>query len=427
MLIICQRIRNRKKYDVIVVGGGASGVAAAIGAKEAGASCLLIERNPFLGGEVTHSNVANYAGFFTRSKKKPEQIVYGVGNEVLQELKHLGFYDSFCLSSVNNAIIPLDVEATKYTLEQVAQRHKIDFLFHCQVVEAHLSEDETTVTAIRCVDDEGYLEFEAKAFVDASGDANLSYLAGVPCRFGDGHGGAQMATMLMRVDHVAPDVKLSPAAIEEVILRAKADGYQNLSKESGIIFRTHKDTLGVVLPSVSVPSLDSQMLTTCELNARMQCQEYIEVFRRYVPGMEHCRLVWTGNRLGLRDTRHPECEYTLTGAEVLNAVKQDTGIACGAWPCEMHTAQNKMADYIFGKDDDYYEIPLSALKVKMVHNLWTAGRTIGADPMAFSSVRVMGIGFASGQAAGVAAALWESSGKSPVAIQKELLRQGAKI
>lgn len=371
--------------------------------------------------------MANYAGFFTRSKNKPEQIVFGVGDEVLRELNRLGYYDGFSLSSVKNAIIPLDVEATKFALEQVVRRHGIEFLFHCRVVEAHLGEDGAAITDIRCVDDEGYLELEAKAFVDASGDANLSYLAGVPCRYGDGHGSAQMATALMRVDHVDPDVKLSPAAIEKVILQAKADGYQNLSKESGIIFRTHEDTLGVVLPSVSVSALDAKTLTACELDVRRQCQEYIEVFRRYVPGMEHCRLVWTGNRLGLRDTRHPECEYMLTGEEVLNAVKQDTGIACGAWPCETHKDRNKMAEYIFGKDDDYYEIPLSALKVKKIRNLWAAGRTIGADPMAFSSIRVMGIGFASGQAAGVAAALWENTGKTPGPIQGELLRQGAKI
>ena len=72
----------RKNYDVIVVGGGAAGLAAAIGAKEAGVSCLLIERNASLGGQVTSANVANYCGFFTRGRKEPRQIVYGVGNEV---------------------------------------------------------------------------------------------------------------------------------------------------------------------------------------------------------------------------------------------------------------------------------------------------------------------------------------------------------
>jgi hypothetical protein len=420
-------LARRKNYDVIVVGGGAAGLAAAIGAKEAGASCLLIERNASLGGQVTSSNVANYCGFFTRGKKEPQQIVHGVGDEVLEELKKMGLYDSYTLSSVKNAIIPLDVEATKVALEQLAMRHGIDFLLHCRVIEAILDEKEETIISVRCVDDNGFCEFEARTFVDASGDANLGYLAGASYRFGDGKGGAQMATKIMRVDHVDPLVKFSPAIIENVILQAKAEGYQNLSKESGIIFRTHPDTVEIVLPSVEVPNLDAKTLTECEVDTRRQCQEYIEVFRKYMPGMENCRLVWTGEKLGLRDTRHLKCEYMLTGDDVLNAVKQEDSIARGAWPCEMHLDKNKMANYIFIKDDDYYEIPLRCLKVKKTKNLWVAGRGIGADPVAFASIRVMGIGFATGQAAGVAAALWKNENGDLDTIRKELLRQNARI
>ena len=277
------------------------------------------------------------------------------------------------------------------------------------------------------MDDQGFCEFSARAFVDASGDAALGYLAGAPYRYGDGKGGSQMATRIMRVDHVDPSVKFPPAEIEKVILQAKAEGYQHLSKESGIIFRTHPDTVEVVLPSVEVPDLGAKTLTACEVDTRRQCQEYLEVFRKYVPGMENCRLVWTGERLGLRDTRHPECEYTITSQDVLDAVKQADSIARGAWPCEMHLDKNKMASYVFVKDDDYYEIPLRSLKVKKVKNLWAAGRGIGADPMAFASVRVMGTGFATGQAAGVAAALWRNEAGDVDTIRRELLRQDAGI
>lgn len=416
-----------KNYDVIVVGGGAAGLAAAIGAKEAGASCLLIERNASLGGQVTSANVANYCGFFTRGRQEPRQIVYGVGNEVLEELREMGYYNGYTLSSVKNAIIPLDVEATKVSLERVIWRHDVEFLLHCRMVEPVMDEAGETITGVRCVDDQGFCEFSARAFVDASGDAALGYLAGAPYRYGDGKGGSQMATRIMRVDHVDPSVKFPPAEIEKVILQAKAEGYQHLSKESGIIFRTHPDTVEVVLPSVEVPDLGAKTLTACEVDTRRQCQEYLEVFRKYVPGMENCRLVWTGERLGLRDTRHPECEYTITSQDVLDAVKQADSIARGAWPCEMHLDKNKMASYVFVKDDDYYEIPLRSLKVKKVKNLWAAGRGIGADPMAFASVRVMGTGFATGQAAGVAAALWRNEAGDVDTIRRELLRQDAGI
>ena len=79
------------------------------------------------------------------------------------------------------------------------------------------------------------------------------------------------------------------------------------------------------------------------------------------------------------------------------------------------------------KDDDYYEIPLGCLKSKNIANLWCAGRTISADPIAFASVRVMGTGFATGHAAGVAAALSINNAVAVKDIQKELLRQQALI
>lgn len=237
-----------------------------------------------------------------------------------------------------------------------------------------------------------------------------------------------MSTRVMRIDHVAPDVTFTPAQLETAFLQAKKDGFTHLTKESGIVIRTHEDTVAAVLPSVEVPALDAETLTRCEVDTRRQCYEYMEAFHKYYPGMEQARLVWTGNYLGLRDTRHLLGEYTLTGDDVLNAVKQKDSIARGAWPCEMHTDKNKMANYLFVKNDDYYEIPLRCLKVQKLKNLWSAGRTVSADHIAFASVRVMGTGFATGHAAGVAAALTgRKDAYDTEAIRAELNRQNARI
>lgn len=421
-------MERKQEYDIIVVGGGAAGLAAAVGATKAGARCLMIERNGCFGGQATNSNVASYCGFFTRGQKEPQQIVYGVGEEVLQELKALGYYDGYKLSSVRNAIVTLDVEATKLAFDHMVQRYGFDYLLHCQLVEAIMDETGTVIRGIRCVDDEGYREFYAKVFVDASGDGNLGYLAGAPYRYGDGEGHSQMTSRVMRIDRVDPSVKFSPANIEKVILQAKADGFTHLSKESGIVFRVLDDTVAAILPSIEVTGLDAETLTACEMDTREQCFEYLAAFRKYMPGMENCRFVWSGATLGLRDTRHLCCGYTLTGDDIVNAVKQPDGIACGAWPCERHVHKNKMAQYIFIKDDDYYEVPLRCLKVQKIQNLWAAGRNLDADPTAFASARVMGIGFATGHAAGVAAACMLRDGTvNTEHVQAELLRQNAKI
>lgn len=414
-----------QQYDVVVLGGGAAGVAAAIGAVQAGASCLLVERNGSLGGQATNANISSYCGFYTRGKE-PRQIVKGVGQMVLDELKKLDGCQ-FRLSSVQNAIITFDEEKLKFAMDRLVQSCEgLRVLLHCRCVGAVTDPATGEVQAIRCVDDEQSYLFRAKAFVDASGDGNLAHLAGAHVRFGNGEGGGYMSTRVLRLDHVSPEASFKPDALKKAFAQAKADGFDRLTKLSGIAFRTAPDTVYAILPSVAVPSLDAETLTRCEMDTRAQSQQYEEAFRRYLPGMENCRLVSTGYKLGLRDTRHLVGEHILTEQEVLEAVKQPDGVACGAWPCEMHTKVDEMAGYLWVKDDDYYHIPLRSLHSENVGNLWGAGRLVSADEVAFASVRVMGIGFGTGHAAGVAAARQAQCGKADAQeVRQELLRQGA--
>lgn len=416
----------KKYYDVIVVGGGASGIAAAIGAAKTGASCLLLERYGCLGGQATTANVASYCGFFTH-EEKPRQIVRGVGEEVLEELYSLGYYDGYKISPVGNAVVALDQEATKFALDEVISRYPVDVLLHCRMIHTETDTESGHVRQILCVDDQDSYEFSAGAFVDATGDGNLAYLAGAQMRYGDGKGKGQASTRVMIMDRVPSEVKLKPNLLEKVFIQAKKDGYRNLTKESGIVFRINEDTVCAILPSIWIPDLRAETLTQCEMNTRKQAQEYLDVFHRYVPGMEHCRLITTGAQLGIRDTRHVVGEKILTGEQVIHAMKPEDSIARGAWPCEMHVDVNKIAKYIFVDHDDYYGIPMGCLKAKNWKNLWCAGRTISADPVAFASVRVMGCGFATGQAAGVAAALYQNGQGSVGSVQQELIRQGALI
>ncbi|MSD39661.1 FAD-dependent oxidoreductase, partial [Faecalibacterium prausnitzii] len=139
-----------QSYDVVVVGGGAAGIAAAVGAAQAGAACLLVERNGSLGGQATNANVASYCGFFTHSNP-PQQIVRGVGQQVLELLHELGAYDGYRLSSVQNAIVTLDEEALKYALDLLVQRYSgLKVLLHCRMISAQTSPD-GSIQSIHCV------------------------------------------------------------------------------------------------------------------------------------------------------------------------------------------------------------------------------------------------------------------------------------
>ena len=419
-------MERKGHYDVIVVGGGAAGLAAAIGAKKAGSKVLMIERSGCLGGQATNASVLSYCGFFNRGEHV-QQVVYGVGDEILQKLKQLGYYDQPVASPAGNIIVNLDLEATKYAFELLAAEYGLEYLLHCRVIAAGLNETKDRIVSVTCVDDEGQYEFTADAFVDASGDANLGYLAGAPYVYGDGKGGAFMSTRVLHMSHVGPEAVFRPALVKEAILKAKADGMTGFTKETGIICRIKDDEVIALLPSAAVPSLDAEILTKCEADTRRQEYVYLEAFRKYFPGMQNARIVSGGASMGIRDTRHLVGEYTLTEDDVVNAVKQPDSVGCGAWPCEMHKQLNEMAEYKYVKEDDWYNIPLRCLKVKNIRNLWAAGRTISADHTAFASIRVMGIGFATGHAAGVAAAFTKENIPDAETVQKELIRQNAKI
>ena len=253
-----------RKYDVVVVGGGAAGLAAAIGAKRAGAKVLLIERGGSLGGQVTQANVSTYCGFFTHGMD-PEQIVYGVGEEVIEKLRNLGYCSQPSLSPSGNMIFRLDIEATKLAFDLLCEEHGVDYLLHCYAVDVIKSNDGRRIEKIICKDDEGICEFEADSFVDATGDGNLGHMAGAGYRFGDGKGGAFLATRSMILGNVPESADLSSAAIREALRKADEAGIAPLTKLKGNIIRLDNGTAMALFPSAKLLSLDAATLTECEV------------------------------------------------------------------------------------------------------------------------------------------------------------------
>lgn len=414
------------KYDVAVVGGGSAGVAAAIGAAQAGARTILIDRNPYLGGEATHSVLPAYCGFFTQTNP-PEQIVGGVGNIVLEKLAGLGKYDGPYRSAMGNAIVLLDPEAVKYALDQCMEEVKVEYLLHTQVIAARKQANQ--IIELECADDSSRFIIQASAFVDATGDANLTALADGPTVFGDNNGAIQVGTLALRIGGVAADVDISVKSIKEAILKAKSAGMGPLTKEAGITVRIPGLTdIITILPSAKVNGLDAVSLTEAEIFVRKQAHVYIDAFRKYLPGFEGAYLIQTGPKIGIRETRRTKGEYMLVAEDVIGTRRFANGIARGAWPIEIHKSLEKLAEYTHLKDNSYFDIPIGAIKVDTIKNLWAAGRTISCDNIAYGSIRVMGTGFATGHAAGVAAAL--TSGKDCYdvgLIQRELSRQKAII
>ena len=166
-----------ERYDVVVAGGGAAGAAAAAGAARMGARVLLVERYGFLGGAATNAQVLSYCGFFACGDP-PRAVVGGVGADLLAELRKLGLDTAPVRAKSGNWIVMLDPEAAKLAFDRLVLAHDVALELHTRVVAA--GRGGARLTHVTLADHRGLRDVHAACFVDASGEASLAALAGVP-------------------------------------------------------------------------------------------------------------------------------------------------------------------------------------------------------------------------------------------------------
>ncbi len=416
--------RPEAQYDVLVAGGGAGGVGAALGAARAGAKVLLVEKYGFLGGAATAAQVLAYCGFFQQGAE-PVPAVAGAGSLVLDQLRRLGLKAAPHRSeTTGNWIILLDPEAVKLALDRVLLDHGVKVLLHTRV--AAVARTATALEAATLAGMDGRTRVAAEQFIDATGDANLSLVAGLECRVGDGEGRLQAASAPIRIGGLAPDLQIDRQAIIAALADYTAQGgaWPVLRGDGGIYTRVPGSTdLWWMIIDVEMPNLSSDSFTRAEQALRAAAQDYVGVLRDRVPGFERAYLIQTGPQIGIRESRHPPARYTLTGQDLLNGRKCQDGVARAAWPMESHDTPGRPIYRPIG-GAGYAHVPLDALRAAKLDNLWLAGRAIGADAAAYASIRVMGTSFATGEAAGMAAALGR---RDPTTIRQRLSGLGALI
>jgi hypothetical protein len=407
-------------FDVVVVGGGSAGVAAAIGARRTGAHTLLLEKGPCLGGAATLRNVVTYCGLFTREDQ--QQVVYGIAEELLERLRNTAAVSS--PRRYHAVTVVFDPESVKYHLDQMCQKARVEVRTHSFVVGATSISDRVTLVAV--ADHEGLHTFHAHAFIDASGDADLAHHAGAQVRYGN-DGWVQNGSLGVRFGGIPIDVEAGREKFTCAIREAKQHGIQPLLSEAGLVARM--PISGDVIAYIVDEGYDARSAadtSRAEASARAQAQAYLNAIRT-IPGCENAYIVSTGPELGTRESRHVVARRTLTEDEVLHpsSVAEDT-VAIGAWPMEYHPAPGVPAEWKFIDPPGYYPIPLAALQSATRSNLYAAGRAMDGDRGAGASLRVMGTAFATGQAAGVAAGMQAAIGECRVEnVRTELLRQGA--
>jgi glycine/D-amino acid oxidase-like deaminating enzyme len=416
------------RYDVVVVGAGSAGSAAAITAARAGARTLLVDRLAFMGGTSTAVLDTFYA-FYTPGER-PRRVVGGLGWEVAQRLSVDGVAFERPNTYGAGTGVTYDPEALKVLWERLAEDAGVDLLLHTWATGVRL--EDGRATAIRLWNKGGERWVEAAVIVDASGDADVCAMAGVPHdRPGDG-GTVQSLSTLFKVANVDLErAKAVPKAELWARMReAVASGDYRLPRVEGSWHRTPYEGVALIhmtrIPNVD--ATDPVALTAAEVDGRRQVQEYHRFLRDRVPGFERAVIVATSPAIGVRESRRVHGDYRLTREDVLRGARFADEIAlCGA-PIEDHGPGRDTAWEYVG-DGGVYGIPYRSLLPAGIEGLLVAGRCFSATHDAHASARSMATCMAMGQAAGEAAAMaavmptaGDGRGRSPRAVDVAALR-----
>ena len=394
-----------ERYDVVVAGGGAAGVAAASAAAREGARTLLLERYGFLGGAATVSNVLSYCGLYVNAVTPAEiavPAIGGVGAEVLVGLGRLGVDVTPIRSPSGNWIVIFDPEALKLVLDETVAASGATCHLHSLVTGAVV--DGETLQAVRVTDHRGTRTIGATAFVDASGNADLAAWAGLAMTVDASRGDrVQSASFPVRIGGVPLDLELSRDDLAAIAAEVNLGRNAIRVRDNGGSFLRlpFSGERWWMCIDLATDGLSGASLSEAERTARRLAWDCLLALR-HRPGLEHAFIVSTGPQLGIRETKRPRARLMMTGADALAGTRSADGIARAAWPMEVHAVPGKPVFHRIG-GDGFFDVRLPALQAAGLDNLWLGGRLIGADAEAYGSVRVMGTGFATGQAAGVAA------------------------
>lgn len=373
--------------DLCIVGAGIAGISAALTAAKLGRRVVIVDALPVLGGQCANSLIGLFCG------------VYGNGPEY-QQLTH-GIFDPMFADLVKTGDVSYNYRHTitvNYDENAVGRwmETQIDQAGVIPVTGASILDVENDGGHLRAVvfaTRYGLLRVSADAFIDASGDAALTWEAGLECRVPERTiwGSQQVRLENLDPEHAPPADELANRVAE------KADEYGLLRRDGLAFFFPGRDTAVMNMTHVEAP-LQAIEASAAQLRGKEQADRVVDFLRTEFPDAFGRATVRLYGFPGRRQTRWIAGEHQLTVDEVRTGFRFDDAVARTAWPIELHDRPEGYVWDVFDSDHVHY-VPLRSITPRGAVNLLAAGRCVDGDAAALSSVRVMGPCAAMGEAA----------------------------
>ena len=421
-------MENTRRYDIIVAGGGLTGVAAAISGAREGCRVRLIEKSGFLGGAACNCLVHPFMPYHrARDGQPPEPVNAGLFTVILNRMAELGG-----LAPNRGAFRE---ETMKLVLDRMCQENDVTVLLHTTLI--GVSREGNRITSVETYGKSGRHQWQAEYFIDCTGDADLTYQAGCPTNLGrETDHQCQPMTLCFRMGNVDMEKwAKSSRDVNRLYREYQACGKIRNPREDVLVPQPFFPMKGVVhfntTRVVGRSPVQEEDLSAAEREAREQVQEMVAFLQEAVDGFQDAQLLMCAPEIGVRESRMIQGEYLLTAEDLLNCVKFPDSVARGVYQIDIHSPDGSGTYLRQIPKGDYYTIPYRSLIPKGMENLLAAGRCLSSTHEAQSAYRVMPICCCIGEGAGTAAALAFKAGcriqeVSYQAIHQQLDRYGAK-
>lgn len=442
---------QKHRFDIVVIGGGVSGVSAAVSAARCAQSVALVERSDILGGMATLALVNPLQTFHAPAG----QVIRGLGQELVDRL----MAKKACLGHLvdpigfANTVTPVDPEAMSREMLAMCREAGVAVLFNHRLLACESAPSGVLKKVFVSNGSGETVELHARAFVDAGGNGDLTLAAGCAMELDPDHQPMTLIFVMGGVDsgavirfqkqnpvdfHMHPDRSVLDRGYVAVsgffsqVAEARGRGELTVPRDRLLFFNNtrHDEVVVNTTRITGLAGIEPHELDTARTLGMHQVTELVSFMTKRIAGFENAFLKTVAREPGVRETRRLIGRYVLNENELIASRSFDDVIARGAYPLDIHQQTGEGLKTLSLSGKKHYGIPLRGILNNTVPNLVTVGKCMSVTHQGFSSTRVMPTCLAVGQAGGVAAALAASDPAGNIEdrtsqIQDILLKQNA--